>query len=357
MEPFLIGRAILNVDGDATTGQPHDLSALAFDDEGCLWLASDETTSVERLHPLHRGVFGQRQRRELAQTFDLPDPSGEEEIDIEGMDVGAGRLWLTGSHTSTRKKPKGKNDRNDLSRLATVTRRLNRHLVGCLAVDAHGGAGPTARLPITDTGNTLTEAMLDDEHLGTFLGPKGGNGQGPALASKENGFDVEGLAVRGTRVMLGLRGPVLRGWAVLLEIEPVDVGHGVLALQPIGDRGRLYRKHFVELDGMGLRDLAWRGNDLLLLTGPTMDVSGPQTIWRLNGDAIGGGDTVTSGDDKRLTVLFDVPTVRGADKAEGMAIYEDFGEPGLMIVYDAPSPMRRRSDGTVLADVFRLDVD
>ncbi|WP_457090403.1 DUF3616 domain-containing protein [Microvirga sp. P5_D2] len=38
-----------------------------------------------------------------------------------------------------------------------------------------------------------------------------------SIPSKENGFDVEGLAVREGRISPGLRGPVLRGHAVVLD--------------------------------------------------------------------------------------------------------------------------------------------
>jgi Protein of unknown function (DUF3616) len=118
--------------------------------------------------------------------------------------------------------------------------------------------------------------------------------------------------------------------------------------------GRPYRKHFIDLAGMGVRDLVWFGDALLVLAGPTMDVDGRQTVWRLNREAIEGGDSVTPADGRHLAALFDLPSVRGADKAEGMAVYDDLGERGLMIVYDAPSAARQPDPRTVLADVFRL---
>ncbi len=59
-------------------------------------------------------------------------------------------------------------------------------------------------------GKDLRDLLEDDEHLAPFL----------AIPGKDNGLDVEGIAVRGDRVLLGLRGPVLRGWALVLELRP-----------------------------------------------------------------------------------------------------------------------------------------
>ena len=47
------------------------------------------------------------------------------------------------------------------------------------------------------------------------------------LPSKDNGLDIEGLAVLGNRVYLGLRGPVLRGRAIILELELEESEPGV----------------------------------------------------------------------------------------------------------------------------------
>jgi hypothetical protein len=63
---------------------------------------------------------------------------------------------------------------------------------------------------------------------------------------------VEGLTVAGERLFLGLRGPVLRGWAVVLEVEPAETGDpSLLKLKKIGPDGRRYRKHFLDLAGWG----------------------------------------------------------------------------------------------------------
>jgi len=121
------------------------------------------------------------------------------------------------------------------------------------------------------TGNELTRALSQDEHLQPFL----------EIPGKDNGFDIEGLAVANGRILLGLRGPVLRGWAVILEVELRENKQdpSILKLKNIGPADQPYRKHFVDLGGLGIRDLCIHGNDLLILAGPTMDLDGPVTIF------------------------------------------------------------------------------
>ena len=58
-----------------------------------------------------------------------------------------------------------------------------------------------------------------------------------AIPGKDNGFDMEGLAVDGDRLLLGLRGPVLRGFSEALLI-------GILA----GTYSSIYISASVALD-------------------------------------------------------------------------------------------------------------
>jgi hypothetical protein len=85
-----------------------------------------------------------------------------------------------------------------------------------------------------------------------------------------------------------------------------------------------------------------------------LDLTGLQTLWRLRDAAGLDDDTITDGDDGNLTPLFDLPMVRGADKAEGIAVYDSLGKPGVRVVYDTPSSARKPDGETLLGDVFRL---
>jgi hypothetical protein len=163
---------------------------------------------------------------------------------------------------------------------------------------------------------------------------------------------VEGIAVSGERVYLGLRGPVLRGWAVVLELRPeVDPDAADrLVLRPFDD-GRRYRKHVLRLDGLGVRDLCPQGEDLLVLAGPTMDLDGPVHVFRWHGACAAEMPQVVRGD--LLTREIDLPNGVGTDHAEGIGL---LGDDRLLVVYDSPSPARLTDDG-VLADVVVLSSD
>jgi hypothetical protein len=182
-----------------------------------------------------------------------------------------------------------------------------------------------------------------DKHLGPFL----------AIPGKDNGFDIEGLAVVGDRVFIGLSGPVLRGWAVILELE-LKEGEGNasnLELKKIGREDRRYRKHFLQLGGLGVRDLCVRGTDLLILAGPTMDLDGPVTVFRWPGGTEPEGESLVFAD--RLPIVMQIPYGRGTDHAEGMTL---FGEDArsLLVVYDSASKERKKEINAVEADIFDL---
>lgn len=377
---YLLGRVLLGFgEGDEVDAIIRNLSAAAFDTEGGLWLASDELegerVTLSRLQPEGPSAYGNRRRFELRDFIELPAAGDDEdEADIEGLDVAGPYLWFTGSHASKRLKPKGKGTEKDLARLARITVERNRFLLGRIplvkgaparsAPHPHrsGNGLRAARLADGEGGNVLTAALQDDDHLGSFLRTvhdSDGMRSLLPLASKENGFDIEGLAVIGDRVFLGLRGPVLRGWAMLLEIEPRDEGEGRLGLAGIGDEGHRYRKHFLDLDGLGIRELARDGDDLLILAGPTMTLRGLLRVYRLR-DVAGlnadkrGADSLTLADDARLTALFELPMAVDGDNAEGFARCAWPGRPGLLVVYDGPVADRRPAPGQVYADVFWL---
>lgn len=355
-DAFLLGRVLVQFD-DPALDLKGNISGVAIAPDGSLWLGSDELASVERLQAIAPYTFGKHHSCNLHNY--LPLPIADQEIDIEGLDYHSGYLWLTGSHSTKRKQPKGKNSDKDLQRLQQVKTEPNRYLIARIPLvdgQLHDQIPDPKHsdkllsvgwLPFSeDGGNELTEALIEDEHLGTFVAND--------LPSKENGFDVEGLAVHGDRLFLGLRGPVLRGWAIILELCVHSREGGDLRLSTFKDTGKPYKKLFVDLDGLGVRDLCIRGDDLLILAGATMDLIGATRVFRLRDVLDQPSDTLIDQQDKKLETLIDLPFNPRYDKAEGMALFSYLGLDGLLIAYDDPDPRRVPGQRSLLLDVFRL---
>ncbi|MDQ3887096.1 MAG: DUF3616 domain-containing protein [Actinomycetota bacterium] len=324
-----------------------NLSAVRADGH-CLWIAGDETATVERL-TAHRDGYGGHVTFPLADV--LPLPGGpDDEVDIEGLARRGPYLWAVGSHSRKRKRIKRKHDdAKAMRRLATVSDEPARRVLARLAV-ADGPDGLPAIVPEGPTGQRsatlgapgLLDLLSGDEHLTPFL----------TIPGKDNGLDVEGVAAQGDpdteTLYLGLRGPVLRGWAVVLELRPREDRSGWLRLAPV-DGESCYRKHLLDLGGLGVRDLCPDGDDLLVLAGPSMDLDGPVRVYRWHDAAAAKAPGVIR--DEELTIELDLPFGAGDDHAEGIAMLSD-GE--LLVVYDSPAPMRLTRPGTVLADIVAL---
>ncbi|NEP40418.1 MAG: DUF3616 domain-containing protein [Okeania sp. SIO2H7] len=353
---FLLTRVLMRF-GTEDEDVYQELSAAAFTPDGHLWLGSDELLGVERLSQVEPFVFGDRRHFELGNYLELFNE--DDEIDIEGMDYSNDYLWFVGSHSSKRKKPKGKDVEKDIEKLAGIKFDLNRFLLGRIptingelvkAVEPSAASEKeltAATVQTLDDRNILIESLKDDEHLGIFISAQ--------IPSKENGLDIEGLAVYGDKVFLGLRGPVLRGLAVILEIEVEEKEAGVLTLKNLGEDGKLYKKHFVYLNGMGIRELCLHGEDLIILAGPTMALEALMSVFCLKNVLEFEGEGIFGEDSDRLEKLFDLPFIPGSDRAEGLAMFSCLGEKdALMVVYDSPNERRIPAPGEIFADVFRL---
>ncbi|MBW4678808.1 MAG: DUF3616 domain-containing protein [Microcoleus vaginatus WJT46-NPBG5] len=352
-EGFLLSRVLLRF-APEFTDILGDLSAAALTPDGSLWVASDETTTIERLSQLEPCIFGEHKRFAIGDFIELSNE--KDEVDIEGMDYTNHYLWFIGSHSTKRKKTEGNEPEKDIQRLAEVKTELNRYLLGRIPVfkeqlfkSCSHPKNSEEKLTagcLQKTDSLLT-ILKNDSHLGSFIAA--------GIPSKENGFDIEGLAVRGDKVFIGLRGPVLRGWAIILEIEIEEPKPGILALKAIGSEGERYKKHFVQLNGLGVRELCIDGKDLIILAGPTMELEGNLRLFRLKNALELSGNSLFSQESGQLEVLFDLPFILGADHAEGLALFPCLGQPNsLLVVYDSPDVGRKVEEHGVFADVFKL---
>lgn len=332
-----------------------------------LWVGSDEAVSVERLTWDGKGArFGRHAAFALTKFFSLP-AGKREEIDVEGLAVAGPYLWITGSHSLTRRRAEGRTFEEAITELTQIQRQTNRYFLARVplvesaeepgefelrgtAVNPEKPARAIGAARLFGTGMTsvLTDALRFDELLRGYVD----------LPSKDNGLDVEGLAVADDRVFLGLRGPVLRGWAVMLELEPDYFAEGFFTLREIGKKGRLYRRHFFDLNGLGIRDLEVVGDDLLILAGPTMDIDGRVLLLRWKKFKKRERETVVARDDLEVLLDFGGGDVgqRGKNHPEGITVFTPPAKcalpRGVLVTYDSPAGEYLLGDAQVRADLF-----
>ncbi|HMI96259.1 MAG TPA: DUF3616 domain-containing protein, partial [Micropepsaceae bacterium] len=206
-----------------------------------LWTASDEGRTVECLEP-HKDGFRLRQQIRLDDVFaSLPGRANHDEADIEAISVSRGMLWICGSHSRVRR------NRVDLTKVDPRFRsRPSRCLLGVVALKRNGGgiAGPGAALPFRGIGSLRT-ILSANAYIAPFVN----------LPNKENGLEIEGLCVSGRRLFLGLRGPLVDSIAIAIELKATP--------QAVGKHGKPIT-HFLNLDGLGIRDLAVHGAEIIV---------------------------------------------------------------------------------------------
>jgi len=368
--------------GDAGQDIAKSLSALVCAG-GSVFAGGDEGVKLARLEERDGGQrFELDTLIDLSKWFDLPKPPPMDptkkvkEIDLEGLavDLESNVLWLVGSHSLKRGKAEGGVvTAKNLKELSEVKSDANRCFLGCVRLRDEGGKlqlsadGPkpsderAAQLVGDETTNELLDEIRGDELFKRFCTA------GAAIPGKDNGVDIEGLACApGGRVLVGMRGPVLRGIAIVLELAPMRVESPAtkadrMRLTAIGAGGRKYRRHFLDLGGHGIRDLCWDDGDLLVLAGPTAGLDAPPVIfrWKAAKEALGKA----SSDEEQFFW-----------RAEGALVVEPLGadwqqeEPGvdhaetitfignkqLAIGYDSPGTTRLRRPATVDVDILEL---
>ncbi len=342
---FGVQRISMTFDARGADAPFRDLSAGARVGD-TLFVAGDEGASIEALAPGSRKTWRQTASYRLDKLIDLPGGT-RDEIDIEGIAAEGGWLWVTGSHALTRPKPNGDGPKA-LRSMSKLKRSANRYLL--------------ARFPLVDAGNrqfeiaakacdreagrleagkrssALIKWIEDDSLLSPFVG----------LAAKENGFDIEGLAVHGDTVWAGLRGPVMRGHAVLLQFE-LRAGRGCL-LKARKTEGRRYRRYLLDLGGLAVRDLMTNGKDLLILAGPAMTAGNVFRVVRWKGAASASASAVVPEGDLKIEKELTVDPDLG--RPEAIIGWKD-GQ--VLVLRDGAPVLRRGKKLTVTANVLDLN--
>jgi hypothetical protein len=362
MKPSLAHRSV-RLEFNSHSLVHSNLSGAAFSGDW-LWVAGDEACGLDRLQalPTEGGDslrFGEALNFPLADLLDLPGEA-DEEADIEGLHFADGYLWLVGSHGYKRKNAKdGRDNADNAKRLGKLALDGNRRLLARIPLEHDSDGRPVlvrksrdgrtaACLRGDNQHNELTRLLSDDPHLADFL----------KIPGKDNGFDIEGLAGHGEHLLLGLRGPVLRGWTVILELA-VHERHHELRLARLGSSGPFYRKHFLALDGLGIRDLYFAGDDLLILAGPTMVLNGDIEVFRWANalQALSGNQDINAFW-KGIERVASLPHGYNTDRAEAITPLPVSLTGGAdnrwLTLYDAPDASRQDGELTVYGDILEL---
>lgn len=361
-----------------------------------IYAAGDEGVDLIRLQECREGKrFKFEQLIPLNDWFDLPIPPSNNnsdgkktriiEIDLEGMDFDRKNrlLWMVGSHSLKRGRAlvELETDENK-ERLTEVNSDANRFFLGYIKLKQEHNKKfrfpekknnndkknkgtkykkHAAQLECTATSSELLDEIGRDPLFARFCL------RGDGVPGKDNGVDIEGLACAPKgRVLVGMRGPVLRGTAIILELAPERVDSPKtqadrLQLAKIGPNGLKYRRHFLDLAGHGIRDLCWHGDDLLILAGPTTGLDSPPLIfrWKKAIKALGkdssqeekfiwrAKDSLMLEQDSERWIQFEPDT----DHAEAIMLLD---KQNLLVGYDSPSTKRYKKPATVIVDVIAL---
>lgn len=217
-------------------------------------------------------------------------------LDLEATAAEGSIVYLTGSHGRVRNI----GVKGNVVGVGGVEARRHRDCVFRFTLGADGTPGPVER--------TSLWSVLDAHPV---LGPF------RALASKENGVDIEGLAVKDGRLYFGFRGPVLRDrWVPVLSCTFDD---------PSGTARTLY----VQLGGRGVRDMVAVDDGFLILAGPTGDGDWSFRIYHWDGK-----DGLNDADPGKTRRLADLPRA-AAGKPEGLTVLGRSGDRyDLLLLYD-----------------------
>lgn len=216
--------------------------------------------------------------------------NNDKEIDIEGIACEGSIVYVIGSHSAKREQIESdRSCEQNRKTLEAVSLESQRDRLFRLQLNGEAEIEQTSLRSIIDRDNLLQIFSK--------------------IPSKENGIDIEGMAVRNGILYIGFRGPVLRdNWVPILKCKfatPIDLADLV----------------FINLGGRGIRDLTPVQDGFLILAGPVGDGPGSYQIYAWDGnDCLPG--TRSSGKIGQIELLGEIPVYENA-KAEGIALLRE----------------------------------
>lgn len=279
--------------------EKEDISAIAcFGD--VLVIGADEGHAVQVL------ASNDGKSYHLRSTLTLFEDDATE-TDIEDICCTRDHCYVIGSHSLKRKKVNTRRSYQDnRARLKKVPAEepTKNALFRLGKADKPGTLQKVVQL-------SLKPLIENDTLLQRFLN----------IPSKENGIDIEGLAIQRNHLYIGFRSPVLRQNYVpimVLNLENIDE----------------YELRFIQMGGRGIRAMTEVDGVFLVIGGPSGDGEGTFQLYVWDGmDMIPGKDKPAIQPLRNLGVI---PTPAGA-KAEGITVlpeHQDTNRYYVLIVYD-----------------------
>jgi len=247
--------------------------------ENYLFLATDEGSQLEMLKKNSSQQWLSHRVVHLSNNSD--------EIDIEALAWKKPYLYVLGSHSAKRKKIKTSlSIKENLSRLQKTSLEPNRQQLFRVEFDNEMNALQSESL-------SIQYLLKTHPILSAFTG----------LPSKENGVDIEGLAIdKKGRLLLGFRGPVLRGnLAPVLRLKLNKKDFSIKKSKTL----------YLSLAGNGIRGLSEAESQFLVLTGAVGDQNTPYQVFLWD-----GSHNLFGQNTKHLQRLCDLPSSQG--KPEGI---------------------------------------
>jgi phosphohistidine phosphatase SixA len=234
-------------------------------------------------------------------------PGLDLEVDIEGLAAAGNVLYAVGSHSQKRKKTKrSKSRKKNIEGLeqSKPTRLESRDKIFRIELDEGGQKSKIQHLDLRKIINSTKPLSLFSR-----------------LPAKENGIDIEGLAIFADTLYLGFRGPVLRQGYV-----PVGVLHF--------SKPDSFKLTYVKLGGRGVRSMTRVKDGFLILAGAVGDSDQSYQLYFWNGKSCVIGKDAAGGNIHRLR---SVPCPDGG-KAEGLIVLSEKNDWSyeLLILYDGP---------------------
>jgi hypothetical protein len=216
-------------------------------------------------------------------NIELPRADQEVEIDFEAVACSAERVLLVASASLKRKKPK-KNASGTKQLENVVPASGAGHEFSDFVYELVPRATPGGLPSFTLVGaRNLRDTLLNLPVLSPFRD----------IPSKDNGLDVEGALIHGQYFYFGLRGPVLRGRAVVARLRADFSQPELFAL---------------DLGGLGVRALTYvesaEGGSVYILAGPTMPTKTGFSLYRWTGHE---APTTDDAGASKVTLVAEVP--------------------------------------------------